>query len=216
MLKYAIFDLDGTLLDSSAMWQNLGVRYLALHGIAAEDDLSSVMKTMTMNESAKYLREKYSLAFSADEIVRQFSRMTEHYYMQEVSFRSGAPKLLAHLRSRCVKMSIATAGDPNLGMAALRRLGVADFFAGAVSCAEYGAKTSAEIFYAAADLIHALPERTLVVEDSLHAVRTAKKAGFKTASVRDISERNQNELKRISDFYADTPGELVELIADSV
>lgn len=215
MIKYAIFDLDGTLLDSSEMWQNLGSRYLELHGIASQDDLSSMMKTMAMAESAKFLRDKYSLSYSADEIVRQFSRMIEDYYLQQVSFRSGAPRLLAYLNSRCVKMSIATAGDSSLGMAALRRLGVADFFAGAVSCAEFGAKTSAEIFYAAADLIHALPEQTLVVEDSLHAVRTAKKAGFKTASVRDISERNQDELKRISDFYADSPGELAELLAES-
>lgn len=214
MIKYAIFDLDGTILDSSEMWQNLGSRYLALHGLAAQDDLSSVMKTMTMAESAKFLREKYSLVFSPDEIVRQFSRMTEDYYFQQVRFRSGAPKLLAYFRSRCVKMSIATAGDANLGMAALRRLGVADFFAGAVSCAEYGSKTSGEIFFAAADLIHALPEQTLVVEDSLHAVRTAKKEGFRTAAVRDISERNQDELKRISDFYADSPGELADILAD--
>lgn len=213
MVKYAIFDLDGTLLDSSEMWQNLGSRYLALHGITAREDLPGVMKTMTMTEGAKFLQDNYSLSFSVDEILRQFSRMTEDYYLRQVSFRSGAPRLLAYLRSRCVKMSVATAGDAVLGMAALRRLGVADFFAGAVSCAEYGAKTSAEIFYAAADLIHALPEETLIVEDSLHAVRTAKKAGFRTAAVRDISERNQDELRRISDLYAETPGELVEMLA---
>lgn len=213
MIKYAIFDLDGTLLDSSEMWQNLGSRYLALHGITARDDLSSVMKTMTMPESAKFLRENYSLSFSADEIVRQISRMMQDYYVRQVGFRSGAPKLLAFLRSRCVKMSIATAGDTSLGMAALRRLGVADFFSGAVSCAEYGAKTSPEIFYAAAELIYAVYDETLVVDDSLHAVRTAKRAGFQVASVRDISERNQDELRRISDFYAESPGDLVEIIS---
>lgn len=216
MIRYAILDLDGTLLDSSSMWQNLGSRYLALHGITAGEELSSAMKTMTIPQSAVYLRENFPLTFSADEIARQLIRMTEQYYQEQVSFRSGAPKLLALFRKRCVKMSIATAGDTNLGMAALRRLGVADFFTGAVSCADYGAKTSAEVFFAAAELIHALPHQTVVVEDQLFAVRSAKKAGFKTASVCDISEHNQTELKRISDYYAETPGELADLLADIV
>lgn len=214
MIRYAIFDLDGTLLDSSEMWRSLGTRYLNLLGIEPREDLAEAMNAMSMPESANYLRERYALSYSVDEILRQFSRMTEEFYKEQVGFRNGAPRLLARLRSRCVKMSVATAGDANLGMTALGRLGVANFFAGAVSCTEYGAKTSPEVFLAAADLIYAVPEETIVFEDSLHAVRSAKKAGFRTAAVRDISERNQDELRRVADFYAETPGAFVDLNED--
>lgn len=214
MIRYAIFDLDGTLLDSSEMWRSLGTRYLNLLGIEPREDLAEVMNAMSMPESANYLRERYELSYSVDEILRQFSRMTEKFYKEQVEFRNGAPRLLAHLRSRCVKMSVATAGDANLGMTALNRLGVANFFAGAVSCSEYGAKTSSEVFLAAAELIYAVPEETIVFEDSLHAVRSAKKAGFRTAAVRDISERNQDELKRTADFYAEIPGDFADILSD--
>lgn len=214
MIRYAIFDLDGTLLDSSEMWQNLGNRYLNILGIEPRENLAESLCAMTMPESANYLREKYAIPYSVEEILRQFARMTEEYYKGQVGFRSGAPRLLAQLRARCVKMSIATAGDVTLGMTALNRLGVGNFFVGAVSCTEYGAKTSSEVFYAAAELIYAVPEETIVFEDSLHAVRSAKSAGFRTAAVRDISERNQDELKQTADFYAEVPGDFVDMLGE--
>lgn len=210
MIKCAIFDLDGTLLDSSEMWRTLGARYLGLVGIVPESDLAEILYEMSLPESARYLREAYSLPYSSEEIIRHFARMTEQFYKEQVRFKDGAPRLLAQLHARCIRMSIATAGDASLGMSALTRLGVADFFSGAVSCSEYGAKTSPDVFLAAADLMYAVPEETVVFEDSLHAVRSAKKAGFRTAAVYDISESGQKELEKAADFYARTLDEFAD------
>ena len=210
MIKCAIFDLDGTLLDSSDMWRTLGTRYLELVGAMPEAGLSARLSEMSLPESACYLRETYKLTYSPEEIVRQLTRMTEQFYKEQVSLKDGAPRLLAELSTRFIKMSIATAGDVSLGMAALTRLGVADFFSGAVSCTEYGAKTSPEVFLAAAELMYAVPEETLVFEDSLHAVRSAKKAGFRTAAVYDIGESCQSELEKTADFYGNTLDELAD------
>ena len=204
MIKCAIFDLDGTLLDSSEMWRTLGTRYLGLIGAVPEDGLSERLLELSLPESARYLRENYKLPYSAEEILRQLTRMTEQFYREQVRFKDGASRLLAQLRMRCIRMSIATAGDAALGMAALTRLGVADFFSGAVSCTEYGAKTSPEVFLAAAELMYAVPEETVVFEDALHAVRTAKKAGVRTAAVCDSGESNQKDLEKLADFYAES------------
>lgn len=204
MIKCAIFDLDGTLLDSSEMWRTLGTRYLGLINIVPDNDLTEKLFEMSLPESARYLRENYKLPYSVEEIMRHFARMTEQFYREQVRFKDGASRLLAQLHMRCIRMSIATAGDASLGMAALTRLGVADFFSGAVSCTEYGAKTSPEVFLAAADLMYAVPEETVVFEDSLHAVRTAKKAGFRTAAVCDSGESNQKDLEKLADFYAES------------
>lgn len=202
MIKYAIFDLDGTLLNSTEMWNTLGEQYLTFLGKAPTPDLADKLARLTVPEGAAYMRGEYDIPYSTDEIVRHITRLTERYYLEQVSLKDGAPKLLAALRSHCVKMSIATAGDVGLALSALKRLAVGDFFAGAVSCSDYGAKTSPEVFLAAAELIYAIPEETIVFEDSLHAVRTAKKAGFVTAAVYDIGEKNQEELKKYADFYA--------------
>ena len=111
-------------------------------------------------------------------------------------------------------MSIATASDERLGLNALAQLGVGDFFAGAVSCTKYGAKTSPDVFLAAADLIYAIPEETIVFENSLAAVRTAKKAGFITAAVSDVSESDQQTLRQTTDFYAESMGEFADNIKE--
>lgn len=212
MIKFAIFDLDGTLLDSSEMWRTLGSRYLTFLKKTPEDGLTEKLAEHTMITGARYLREQYDIPYSAEEIVRHLTRMIESYYTEEVSLKEGVPKLLSALRSHCVYMSIATVSDERLGIQALERLGIGDFFAGAVSCSNYGPKTSPDVFLAAADLIYAIPEETIVFENSLYAVRTAKKAGFVTAAVRDVSESDQAGLKRTADFYAETLGDFADNI----
>ena len=214
MIKFAIFDLDGTLLDSSKMWHTLGERYLTYLGKQPEAGLAEKLNEMTLTTSAQYLRQQYQISYSAEEIVRHFNRMIENYYIEEVHLKDGVPKLLAALRAHCVHMSVATASDERLGMNALMRLGVGDFFAGAVSCSNYGSKTSPDVFLAAADLIYAIPEETIVFENSLFAVRTARKAGFATAAVADVSESDQEGLKRAADFYAESFGELAANIGE--
>ncbi len=212
MIKFAIFDLDGTLLDSSQMWRTLGERYLMYMGKEPREGLSKTLNEMTIPEAARFLREQYDIAYSADEIARHLTRMTESFYAEEVNLKEGAAKLLAALRAHCVHMSVATAGDERLGMKALARHGLADFFAGAVSCSNYGSKVSPDVFLAAADLIYALPEETIVFENSLHAVRTAQKAGFTTAAVADPSEADQKNLARTADFYAENIGDFADNI----
>ena len=214
MIKYAIFDLDGTIFDSSEMWKTLGEEYLKLLGKTPAPDLAHRMNTMSIPESAAYIHNEYNVSYSPDEIIRHITRMTEKYYLEQVGLKDGAPRLLAVLRAHCVRMSIATAGDANLALSALSRLGITEFFEGAVSCSDYGAKTSPEVFLAAADIIYAIPEETMVFEDSLHAVRTAKKAGFATAAVCDVSEKNQEELKKTADFYALSLSELADNVTE--
>ncbi len=204
MIRYAVFDVDGTLLDSSPMWADLGSRYIRSTGGSPAAGLDETLRNLSLEEAACFLKKEYSLPYSADEIVRQITRMTEEFYLAEVRPRDGARELLAALRAKNVHMAIATAGDKKLAAAALERLGLWEYFSAAASCSEYGPKTSPEVYLAAAEMIFALPCETLVFEDSLHAVRAAKSAGFVTAAVRDISEPKQEALKSAADFYEES------------
>lgn len=209
-VKAAIFDLDGTLLDSSEMWNELPEKYLRSLNITPKPDLAERIANLTMRRAAEVVKKEYDIPFSADEIVRQVTHAAERFYADEVRMKDGVLKLLTALRRRCIKMCIATRNDITLTAKALSRLRIDDFFTDIFGCNDFGGKDSPEVYLAAAESMFAAPEETIVFEDSLFAVKTAKAAGFITAAVKDISEKNQQELKETADFYAENIGEYAE------
>lgn len=203
-ISAAIFDIDGTILDSSGIWADLGERYLQGIGITPRPRLSEILAPMTLQESCRYLREVYKIPASGFTIQSGLLGIISRFYREECSLKPGAAELLEILQSRGVTMTLATAGNRELSRAALGRLGVLRYFSGIVTCDEYGSKSRPDIFLAAADITGGSPADCAVFEDSLQAVRTANSAGFLTAAVQDISEPQQDELRSSADFYAES------------
>lgn len=212
-INAAIFDLDGTLLDSSKVWDGLGERFLARRGIAPKPGLSALLNLMTLTEGCEYLREEYRLPETAAEIQSEICGIIADFYRYECGLKPGAEQLLRELHRRGIALVIATAGDETLSRAALERTGLLGLFRGIVTCAEYGSKSRPEIFFKAALFVGSTPSQTAVFEDSLHAVITAKEAGFLTAAVADISEPQQAELRRTADYFRQDPHGYLELFA---
>lgn len=203
----AIFDIDGTLLDSSGIWEHLGEDFLLRRGIAPQPGLAGILAPMTIEESCRFLRENYSLPESTGDIRAALLSIISEFYRQECQLRPGAAPLVQELSGRGVRLVLATAGDRALSESALARCGILGYFSGIVTCAEYGSKSSPEIFRAAAGIAGFPPKECAVFEDSLAAVRTAKSAGFLTAAVGDVSEPQQELLKQTADYYRSTPGD---------
>ena len=80
MIKGVIFDVDGTLLDSMEIWEDVGVRYLNSIGIEAEPDLGTVLFTMSIQEGAAYVKEHYHLSQEPEEIVQGVLDIISNYY----------------------------------------------------------------------------------------------------------------------------------------
>ncbi len=200
-ISAAIFDIDGTLLDSSPIWENLGERFLVGRGITPQPGLSDILAPMTIQESCRFLRENYPLNDSDDEINAALLELISGFYRCECALKPGAEELTALLARQGIKTVLATAGDKRLSAAALERLGIYDRFSGIVTCREFGGKSRPDIFLAAARAAEAEPKRCAVFEDSLTAVITAKSAGFLTAAVCDSSEPQQEKLRTAADLY---------------
>ena len=124
MIKGAIFDLDGTLLDSMSLWDTFGEDYLRSLGKEPHENLTEAFKTFTLEQSAEYYREHYGVTLSVEEIVRGVNRRIEGYYTNEVEIKHGADVFLKNLYDNGVKMCVATVTDRYLAEAALERLGV--------------------------------------------------------------------------------------------
>lgn len=201
-IKGAIFDLDGTLLDSMFIWDSVGEQYLRSIGICPEDDINEMIKNMSMAQGAAYIQKAYGVEKTSEEIIAGANAIVEHFYMDEVQLKDGVRELLQYLAENDVKMCIATATDQYLVEAALTRLGVREYFLEIFTCSDVGhGKDEPHIYEAACRRLGTSKEYTLVFEDAVYAIKTAKSAGFSVAGVCDASEENQENVQKISDFY---------------
>ena len=211
-IRGAIFDVDGTLLDSMFIWDTIGETYLRSIGYEPREKLNEVFKNMSLFQAARYYRTEYGVTLSIDEIMNGVNAMLERYYRFEVSLKPGVAELLAQLQASGVKLCIATATDRYLVEAALERCGVLSCFGAIFTCNEVGhGKDEPDIFEEALRFLGTEKAETVVFDDALYAVRTAKEAGFPVAAVYDSHERSQEEVCARSDLYLEDLTQLVEL-----
>lgn len=203
MIRGAIFDLDGVLLDSMGIWEDLGARYLRRLHITPEPGLNEVLFPMSMEQGAAYLKAHYPLQQSEAEICGGIAQMLKDYYVQEVPAKPGAAALLAFLAERGVFMAAATSSPRAHVTAALERLGLLPYLKAVFTTGEVGAsKHEPVIYYLAAEALGTAPAETLVFEDSLYALKTAKAAGYRTVGVLDAhGETDQAGLKEAAEVY---------------
>ena len=201
-IRGAIFDVDGTLLDSMFIWDTIGETYLRSIGYEPREKLNEVFKNMSLFQAARYYRTEYGVTLSIDEIMNGVNAMLERYYRFEVSLKPGVAELLAQLQASGVKLCIATATDRYLVEAALERCGVLSCFGAIFTCNEVGhGKDEPDIFEEALRFLGTEKAETVVFDDALYAVRTAKEAGFPVVVIYDSHEKNQEGLRALADFY---------------
>ena len=203
MTKAAVFDLDGVLLDSMGIWNDLGARYLRRLGVAPQAGLNEILFSMSMEQGAEYLHTHYALPQSAAEVGAGIAGMLRDFYFYEVPAKDGAAALLAALTARGVKLAAATSSPREHVTRALDRLGLLGYFTRLFTTAEVGvSKHEPTIYLLAAEALGAAPAETLVFEDSLYALKTAKAAGFYTVGVYDADgESDQEGLRNAADLY---------------
>lgn len=194
MIRGAIFDADGTLLDSMGIWEDLGARYLRRQGREPRPGLSATLFPMTLEESSAYLREQYHLPHEEAAIRQGILDTLADYYRQEVPLKSGVPAFLEQMHRHGLPMTIATTGDAELLEAALARLHVRQYFGRIFTCTElHTTKREPDIYLKAAAWMGTSPAETLVFEDVLHALHTAAAAGFPTVAVEDAASIHDRE-----------------------
>ena len=202
MIKGAIFDLDGTLLDSMFIWDTIGEEYLRSLGKEPHEDLKETFMTLTLEEAAEYYREHYGVTLSVKEIVDGVNAMVEQTYRTKVTLKPGISEYLAWLKGNGVRMCVATVTDRYLVEETLERLGVRHYFSEIFTCAEVGfGKDKPIIYQKALEHLGTAKDETYVFEDMLFALNTAKTDGFPTVGVYDRHEAHQDELKELSDYY---------------
>lgn len=203
MIKGAIFDVDGTILDSMGIWDEAGIRYLRSKGIEAPKNLGDILFAMTITEAAVYLKETFALKERTDDIEQGILDTVKDYYYEEAPLKNNVAEVLELLERNQIPMAVASSSEKAHIEAAFQRLGILPYFQAIYTCGEVGeGKESPLIFEKACEALGRKPEETYVFEDALHAIHTAKKAGFQTVGIYDrYSEKDQKEIQKTADVY---------------
>lgn len=202
MVKGAIFDLDGTLLDSMFIWATFAEDYLKKIGEEPNENLAETFKTFTLEQAAEHYRNHYNINLSAQEIIDDINNMVAEIYQTKVVLKPGVEDFLKRLQNAGVKMCVATMTDRHITEEVLKRFNVRKYFSEIFTCTEVGYnKETPEIYRQALKYLGTEKAETVVFEDAYHALKTAKDDGFKIAAVYDAHETMQEETKKISDYY---------------
>ncbi|MGF0034148.1 HAD family hydrolase [Bariatricus sp. SGI.154] len=203
MIKGAIFDVDGTLLDSTQIWDDAASRYLVQMGITPEPELGKILFPMSVKEGAEYLKKRYFLHQDCERIAEDVLRVVKDFYVNEAPLKNGAAEFLGQLADKGIPMVVATSSEKMYIRAAFERHNILKYFRKIYTCSEVGAgKSKPIIYHRAAEELGTIPEETYVFEDALHAIRTAADAGFRTVGVYDrFSEADQDAIRGLADVY---------------
>ena len=184
-IRGAIFDMDGTLLDSMHVWDGLCAEYLRSRGIAPRKEHDAVLAHKTLADAAEYLRTSEGLPESREVILSEMLELSEKLY-DSVAPKPGVPEALALLSRHGVRMALATLTDRPTVLRVLDRVGLLPYFDVILTCAEVGApKTSPLIYEEALRLLGTERANTPVFEDAWYAIKTAHAARFPVAAVYD-------------------------------
>lgn len=212
-IKGAIFDVDGTLLDSMFFWETIAEEYLRSLGIEPHTGLNEKFKSMSLYQTACHYQSEYGVTLPTTQIMAGINARMEGYYRQDIQLKKGVAAFLENLKRRGVKMCIATATDRSLIEAALERLQIRRYFLEIFTCTSVGhGKDEPVIFERALSFLRTAKPETVVFEDALYAVRTAKSAGFRVIAMQDNHEPYPESVRAIADYYVHDFCQVEELL----
>ncbi len=209
-IKYAIFDADGTLMDSMHIWDTLDGAFLRMRGIAPDED-RIFMKYGYFN-AVEYMIEKYNLNMTPVQVRADIMKILEYYYNNVPVAKNGVKDFLQKLKDNGVRCVVATATDRYLMEPALERNGLLKYFDRVFSTKEIGVgKQKPDIFNMARDFLGA-DDNLFIFEDAAYAIDTAKKAGYKVVAVEDYSAADDIDfIKNTADYYISDYSEMYEI-----
>ena len=216
-IKAAIFDMDGTLIDSlmlwDVLWAEFGQRYLNDTSFRPSTDDDKKVRTLTLKDAMELIHSRYQIAESGEELLQLANSIMHDFYANKVELKAGVKEFLAYCKASGVKMCIASATAPDLLDVAIKHCKIKEYFLKVFSCSDLGkGKDQPDVYLAAADFLKTDMKEIWVFEDSLTAIETATKIGMNTVGIYDRFNYGQDRIKEIATEYIGSTETLLKLV----
>ena len=203
-IKGVIFDMDGTLIDSMWVWEEVDVDYVKRYQLVEPEGFYEAIEGMSFTDVAKYYKKTFpQIRDSVEQIKADWMEMGYRLYRDEVELKSGVKEFLEELKKRGIKIGIATSNDRDMTEMVLEARGILQEFDAIRTSDEVKiGKPAPDVYLKAAEDLGVDPKDCLIFEDVPAGLMAGKSAGMKTCAVADKFSEDQIEKKRaLADYF---------------
>lgn len=210
-IKGVIFDLDGTLIDSMWVWDQIDIEYLSEKNLEVPKNLNDEIGHLSFNQVAVYFKERFKLKDSLDEIKQRWSDMAYYHYSTDIKLKEGVVEFLKFLKESNIKIGLATSNSRDLLEVVLKNNNIYDYFDAITITDEVSVgKHEPDVYLLAAKKLNVSPSECLVFEDIVQSIKGAKKAEMKVIGVADSRNLDdRDEIISLTDKFITNFNEMI-------
>ena len=183
MIEAVVFDLDGVLIDSEPVWEEVRRNLVASRGGHWAPDTQRRLMGMSTGEWARYLSEDLGVQLTPDEVANQVIREMADRYAHHLPLMPDAAGAVHRMAARW-PLGLASSSPPVLIETVLKAAGIEPLFAATVSTEEVPrGKPAPDVYLTVAARLGIQPERGVAAEDSSNGLRSAAAAGLQVVAV---------------------------------
>ena len=207
-VEAVIFDLDGVLVDSEHVWDEVRQRLAEERGGAWHDRASRDMMGMSSPEWSRYMHDVIGLSESPEEINAEVVERMLERYREQLPLIDGAVDAVRRLATE-FRLGVASSSNRPLIETVLERAGIAELFDAVVSSEEVAAgKPAPDVYLEAMRHLEAVPVRTAAIEDSSNGIRAAHAAGMRVIALPNAHYPPASDALGLADAVIASPDEL--------
>ncbi len=216
MIAAVVFDLDGVILQSEEVWDEVRGRYVVEHGGRYDAEAQRAMMGMSAPEWSRYLSEKLGVPGTPEQISDDLVALMTARYRDELPLIPGAVEAVERLAARW-PLGLASSSNRRLIDAALELSGLDRFFRATVSSGEVArGKPAPDVYLEAARRLDVSAKDCIGVEDSHAGIRSAEAAGMRVIAIPNPSYPPDPEALELADLVLDSIAKLTVAAVESL